>query len=62
MIHGFRYNGSVLKKVVGLLVIAFIAYYLLTAPSGAADAVSGAASAVIDAFGQVGIFVDELAT
>jgi hypothetical protein len=52
----------VLKKVLGLLVIGFIVYYLLTAPAGAADAVSGAASAVIDAFGQVGIFVNELAS
>jgi hypothetical protein len=52
----------VLKKVLGLLVIGFIVYYLLTAPAGAADAVSGAATAVIDAFGQIGVFVDELAT
>ncbi|MFZ0140847.1 MAG: hypothetical protein WAL70_07150 [Aeromicrobium sp.] len=51
-----------MKKIVGLLVIGFIVYYVLTAPNGAADAVSGAMSAVIDAFGQVGIFVDELAT
>ena len=51
-----------LKKVLGLLVIGFIVYYLLTAPAGAADAVSGAATAVIDAFGQIGVFVDELAT
>ena len=51
-----------LKKVVGLLVIGFIVYYLLTAPAGAADAVSGAASAVIDAFGQIGVFVEELTT
>ena len=51
-----------MKKVVSLLVIGFIVYYLLTAPAGAADAVTGAMSAVIDAFGQVGIFVDELAT
>jgi len=51
-----------LKKVIGLLVIGFIVYYLLTAPAGAAEAVSGAASAVIDAFGQIGVFVDELAT
>ncbi len=51
-----------MKKVLGLLVIGFIAYYLLTAPAGAADAVTGAMSAVLDAFGQVGIFVDELAT
>jgi hypothetical protein len=52
----------VLKKVLGLLVVGFIVYYLLTAPAGAADAVSGAASAVIDAFGQVGIFVNALAS
>jgi hypothetical protein len=52
----------VVKKIVGLLVIGFIVYYVLTAPNGAAEAVSGAMSAVIDAFGQVGIFVDELAT
>jgi hypothetical protein len=52
----------VLKKVLGLLVIGFIVYYLLTAPAGAADAVSGAANAVIEAFGQIGVFVDELAT
>jgi hypothetical protein len=52
----------VLKKVAALLVIGFIVYYLLTAPVGAADAVSGAFDAVIDAFGQVGIFVDELAS
>ena len=51
-----------MKKVLGLLVIGFIVYYLLTAPAGAAQAVSGAMSAVLDAFGQVGIFVDELAT
>ena len=56
------YKGNVLKKVLGLLVIGFIAYYLLTAPAGAADAVTGAMTAVLDAFGQVGIFVDELAT
>ncbi len=56
------YNGGVLKKVIGLLVIGFVAYYLLTAPAGAADAVSGAATAIIDAFGQIGVFVNELAT
>jgi hypothetical protein len=51
-----------MKKVFALLVVAFAVYYLLTAPTGAADAVSGAASAVIDAFGQVGIFVNQLAS
>jgi hypothetical protein len=53
-------NGDVLKKVITLLVIGFVIYYLLTAPAGAADAVSNAAGAVMDAFGQVGVFVNEL--
>lgn len=51
-----------LKKAVTLLVIGFVVYYLLTAPEGAADAVSNAAGAVIDAFSQVGVFLNELAS
>ncbi len=54
------YKGHVLKKLGLLAVAGFIVYYLLTAPSGAADAVTGAGGAVMDAFGQVGVFVDEL--
>ena len=54
------YNGCVLKKLMVLLVAGFVVYYLLTAPSGAADAVEGAFDATIDAFSQVGIFVTEL--
>lgn len=53
-------NGVVLKKIVTLLVIGFGVFYLLTAPAGAADAVSNAAGAVIDGFGQLGVFVNEL--
>ncbi len=49
-----------LKKLAVLLVAAFVVYYLLTAPQGAADAVSGAISAVMDAFGQLFVFVEEL--
>ncbi len=49
-----------LKKVITLLVVGFGVYYLLTAPAGAADAVSNAAGAVIDAFSQLGVFVNEL--
>ena len=49
-----------LKKVLVLLVAAFVVYYLLTAPAGAADAVNGAFSAVIDAFGQIFIFFERL--
>ncbi|MEH3033413.1 MAG: hypothetical protein PGN07_05075 [Aeromicrobium erythreum] len=49
-----------LKKLGLFAVGAFVVYYLLTAPQGAADAVGGAGSAVMDAFGQIGVFVDEL--
>lgn len=49
-----------LKKVLVLLVAAFVVYYLLTAPAGAADAVSGAFDAVLGAFGQIFIFFEEL--
>lgn len=55
-----RHDGTVLKKVVTLLVVGFGIYYLLTAPEGAADAVSNAAGAVLDGFSQVGVFVNEL--
>jgi|GEM_PF-1385389 len=55
-----RHDGGVLKKVVTLLVVGFGVYYLLTAPAGAADAVSNAAGAVIDGFAQVGVFVNAL--
>lgn len=58
--HSLGKNESVLKKILTLLVIGFGVYYLLTAPEGAADAVSNAASAVIDGFSQVGVFVNEL--
>ncbi|MBC7631569.1 hypothetical protein [Aeromicrobium sp.] len=49
-----------LKKVIVLFVVGFAVYYLLTAPSGAATAVSDAAGAVMDAFRQVGVFFNEL--
>ena len=43
-----------------LLVVGFGVYYLLTAPAGAADAVSNAFGAVLDAFGQIGVFARHL--
>ncbi|WP_162891257.1 hypothetical protein [Aeromicrobium sp. A1-2] len=49
-----------LKKIITLLVVGFAIYYLLTAPAGAADAVSNAFGAVMDGFQQVGVFVNEL--
>lgn len=56
--HG--HNGRVLKKIITLLVVGFAIYYLLTAPAGAADAVGNASGAVMDAFQQIGVFVNEL--
>jgi hypothetical protein len=50
----------VVKKVLTILAIAFAAYYLLTAPSSAADAVSGAFSAVADGFEALITFFTEL--
>lgn len=50
-----------IKKAIVLLAVGFAAYYLFTAPAGAADAVKGAADAVIDGFGQVMRFFDRLA-
>jgi hypothetical protein len=50
----------VLKKIITLLVVGFAVYYLLTAPQGAANVVSDASGSIMDAFGQVGVFFDEL--
>ncbi len=49
-----------LKKVITLLVVGFILYYLLNTPASAADAVSDAAGAIMDAFRQFGVFFNEL--
>ena len=50
-----------LKKIITLLVVGFIIYYLLNTPSSAADAVSDAFDGIIDAFEQLGVFFNELA-
>lgn len=49
-----------LKKALVLLVVAFCAYYLLTAPDGAADSVKTASGAVVDGCGQVLRFFNRL--
>ncbi len=49
-----------LKKIGTLLILGFGIFYLMTAPAGAADAVSNAAGAVMSGFGQIGVFVNEL--
>lgn len=51
---------DVLKKTVALLVVAFAAFYLLTQPEAAADAVKGAAAAVADGFEQIIRFLTAL--
>lgn len=56
----FPFNRRVLKKVVVLLVAGFAVYYLLTAPQGAAEAIRNAFNAVLDAFGQIMVFFNEL--
>lgn len=43
-----------------LLVVGFAIYYLLTAPAGAADAVRNAFGAVLEGFGQVMVFANNL--
>lgn len=49
-----------LKKVIVLFVVGFIIYYLLNTPANAADVVSDAFGATMDAFGQVRVFFNEL--
>ncbi len=44
------------KKVFWFLALAFVVYYLVTEPVGAADAVKGAVSAVGDAFQSLTAF------
>ena len=49
-----------LKKLIGLAVIGFVLYYLLTTPAGAAQVVGDAWDATLAAFAQIGIFVAAL--
>lgn len=49
-----------IRKVIVLLAIGFAAFYLLSAPVGAADSIKGAFTAVIDGFEQVMRFADRL--
>jgi hypothetical protein len=49
-----------MRKVVLLVVIAFAAFYLLTQPEAAADAVRGAVDAIFDAFEQLVRFISRL--
>ncbi|MBA3310622.1 MAG: hypothetical protein H0U28_11320 [Nocardioidaceae bacterium] len=51
---------DVARKGLALLVLAFAAFYLLTQPENAADAIKGAVGAVGDGFEQVVRFLSEL--
>jgi hypothetical protein len=50
----------VLKKIITLLIVGFIIYYLLNTPASAADAVGDAFDGIMDAFEQIGVFFNEL--
>jgi hypothetical protein len=50
------------KKSVALLAVAFAAFYLVTQPENAADAVNGALDAVVEAVQAIGQFFDALAS
>jgi hypothetical protein len=49
-----------MKKLLGVVVLAFAGYYLLTQPAGAADVVKGAVGVVGDAFNSVIRFFNAL--
>jgi hypothetical protein len=49
-----------MKKLVGLIVIAFAVFYLLTQPQSAADGVRGGVNAVGDVFNALTAFVTRL--
>ncbi len=53
---------DVAKKSALFLVLAFAAYYLLTEPANAADAIKGAIGAVVTAFEALMEFLSELAS
>ena len=49
-----------MKKLLGIVVIAFALFFLLTQPQNAADAVKGAGGVVEDAFNAVISFISAL--
>ncbi|MGH3366717.1 MAG: hypothetical protein ACRDOY_05905 [Nocardioidaceae bacterium] len=50
----------VAKKGLTLLAVAFAAFYLLTQPEGAANAIEGAVGAILNGFDQILRFVTAL--
>jgi uncharacterized membrane protein len=49
-----------MKKLLGVVAIAFALFYLLTQPAAAADAVRGAVAIVGDAFDALTTFITRL--
>jgi hypothetical protein len=50
-----------IKRILGVLVIGFVLFYLVNQPQGAADAVRGAAAAVGTAISSLITFFNALA-
>lgn len=50
-----------IKRILGLLVIGFVLFYLVNQPQGAAEAVRGAAAAVGSAINSLITFFNALA-
>jgi hypothetical protein len=49
-----------MKKLLGVAVVAFALFYLLTQPQSAAEVVRGAGGVVVDAFNSVITFISAL--
>lgn len=49
-----------LKKILALLLVGFVIYYLLNTPASAADAVSDAFDGILYLFERIGVFFNEL--
>ena len=49
-----------MKKLLGVIAIAFAVFYMMTQPTQAADAVRGAVSVVGDAFESLVAFISAL--
>jgi hypothetical protein len=49
-----------MRKLLVLLVVAFVLFYLLTQPHNAAQAVRNSANAMVDAFNSIIAFISAL--
>lgn len=49
-----------MKKLIVVVIAAFVLFYLLTAPVGAANVVFDAWDATMWVFSQIGVFIDSV--